>query len=495
MGSSKQIASGIAWTVILNVVNGIYGFISVPILIAYFGKAEYGLIGLAMSVNVYLRLLDLGLNSTNVRFFSDWLVKKEYHKVNKLFQTSLSFYGTIGLINAIVLLIMSLFSDGIFNLSPDQNIIVKHLFYILSISAFISWFTSCFDQIIFASEQVGWVKKLSLLPKLLQILVLVLTVTLQFNIETYYALTTFSMFILIPFLVSKIKKIYPYVSFRPKFDKTIFKEIIGYSLNLFSFGIFQFSVNYLRPVFLGIESTPESITDYRVLNGIIGIVLMLGGAFIGVILPSATKVVSNGDSIAQKMIAYKGTKYISITLCFCCFGMISIVPELLTAYVGDSYLNLTFWLDLWLISTLAAHNQAISSLILAGTDVRAITYSTLAASIIGLLLCWFLIPYFDVGGTVIGYLAYCMVQILFYYVYYWPKVMQLDSKTIFIKCFIPFVSIGLLLSFGMRMLPISLNVLGIMIIKGGCFAVLYLISVYCFMEKDDKKFIVGLIKR
>lgn len=75
MGSAKKIARGAVWTTMANIVNGIYGFISVPLLIAYFGKSNYGLIGLALSVNVYLNLMDLGLNSTNIRFFSNWLAK------------------------------------------------------------------------------------------------------------------------------------------------------------------------------------------------------------------------------------------------------------------------------------------------------------------------------------------------------------------------------------------------------------------------------------
>ena len=133
MGSSRKIATGVAWTVILNVVNGVYGFISVPLLIAYFGKSDYGLIGLAMSVNVYLRLMDLGFNSTNVRYFSNWLEKKDFHKVKRLFQTSLTFYGTIGLVNSLILLVVAFFSGSIFNVTPEQDIIVKHLFYILSI--------------------------------------------------------------------------------------------------------------------------------------------------------------------------------------------------------------------------------------------------------------------------------------------------------------------------------------------------------------------------
>ena len=234
MGSSKKIATGVAWTVILNVVNGIYGFLSVPILIAYFGKTEYGLIGLAMSVNVYLRLMDLGINSTNVRFFSNWLEKNNYQKVGRLFQTSLSFYGIIGLINAAILLVIAYFSNSLFNITSEQGLIVKHLFYILSISAFVSWFTSCFEQLISANEEVGWVKKITLLPKLLQILVLILTVTLKFKIECYYALTTFSMFVLIPFMVLKIRRLCPFISFRPFFDRGVFREVLPYCLNIFS---------------------------------------------------------------------------------------------------------------------------------------------------------------------------------------------------------------------------------------------------------------------
>ena len=82
MSSSNSIIKGVYWTTILNVVNAVYGFISVPLLINHFGKSEYGIIGLAMSVNVYMQLMDLGFNSTNVRFFSSWLTSGLTDKVS-----------------------------------------------------------------------------------------------------------------------------------------------------------------------------------------------------------------------------------------------------------------------------------------------------------------------------------------------------------------------------------------------------------------------------
>lgn len=500
MNSSKSIAKGVFWTTLLNVTNGVYGFISVPILIAYFGKSDYGLIGLAISINVYLRLMDLGFNSTNVRFFSNWLAKKEYGQVGKLFQTSLAFYGGIGLLNALILLVVSFFSDQLFNLAEGQDIILKHLLYILAISAFVSWFTSCFDQLIRAHEYVGWTQKITLIPKLCQILILGITVWCHLTIEWYYALTAFSMFVILPFSVHKIRAIAPYVSFVPRLNKPIFKEILPYCLNIFSFGLFQFSMNNLRPVFLGMEGSMESVADYRILNGVISIVLMLGGAFMGVILPSASKVVALGNKEAQDRIAYDGTKYITVTLSFCCFGMMSVSTDMLQVYVGSDYLYLDIWLVIWLLLTLCSHNQALSSLILSGSDIRAITWSTATASVIGLLLCWVTIPRFEVGGTVIGYGVYNLIQISFYYLYYWPKKMGIDSWRIFRSSFLPVACVGgfamLLVRYGMPFICTLENHWAGLFLKGTAFTLFYVVLVYgVVLNKRDKDFFFKLIKR
>lgn len=495
MGSRKKIVAGFAWTTLVNIVNGVYGFISVPILIAYFGKSDYGLIGLAMSVNVYLRLMDLGFNSTNIRYFSAWLAKKEYHNVSRLFQTSLSFYGILGALNALILIIVSVFSESIFNVTPEQDVIIKHLFYILAISAFISWYTSCFDQLVKAHEYVGWTQKMTLLPKGVQIVILVLTITIGFSIELYYALTTFSMFLILPIMMGKIKHLSPYISFKPAFDKDIFKKVLPYSLNIFSFGLFQFSILNLRPVFLGIESTPESITDYRVLDGIVRVVMMLGGTFIGILLPSASIVVAKNDKVAQSKIAYQGTKFISIVICFCCFGIISVTPEILTAYVGKDYLYLTIWLDLWLLAILGNHNQAISSLILAGADIRALTYSSIFSSILGLVVCWFLIPIYDIGGTVIAYCVYCLTQILFYYLYYWPQVMKINSKKVFFSSFIPYVLIGCFICICLRIVTLPINTWSSLLFKGFVFVVVYMLLTYIILNTNDRNFIMSMVKK
>lgn len=495
MGSSKKIVSGVVWSTIVNMVNAVYGFIAVPILINHFGKAEYGLIGLAMSVNVYMNLMDMGFNSTNVRFFSTWLAQNKHERLLKGFQTSLSFYSVIGLINAVVLLVVACFSNAMFNVTRAQDTILKHLFYILAVSAFCQWFSSCFDQIIKATENVAWIQKRTLVTKILMIVALVSTVLFDFSIEVYFILTCLAQLAIVPMSIGMIKKQIPYISFMPKWDKQSFREMLPYCMNIFSFSLFQFSFYNLRPVFLGIQGSVESVADYRILNGIIGIVTMLGGAFIGILLPSTAKVVANHDKASYYKVAYDGTKYISILICFCCFGMMSVGPEVLTLYVGKSYLYLISWFNLWLLCTLGTHNQAISSLILAGDDIRAISYSSIVASVVGLILSWILIPQYQIGGVCIAFAVYCIIQLLFFYCYYWPIKMKINSRIVLLNCFLPYVFLGGVLYKVMQLINFSTNSLVLFFVKGILFAVLFISFALFMLNRDEKKFVLNFFRR
>lgn len=495
MGSSKKIVSGVIWSTIVNVINALYGFIAVPILINHFGKAEYGLIGLAMSVNVYMNLMDMGFNSTNVRFFSTWLAQNKHERLLKGFQTSLSFYSIIGLINAGILVVVALFSNSIFNVTTDQDNILKHLFYILAISAFCQWFSSCFDQIIKATENVAWIQKRTLVTKILMILALVSTVWFDFSIELYFILTSLAQLAIVPMSVGMIRRQIPYISFMPKWDKQSFREMLPYCMNIFSFSLFQFSFYNLRPVFLGIQGSVESVADYRILNGIIGIITMLGGAFIGILLPSTSKVIANHNKEAFYKVAYDGTKYISILICFCCFGMMSVGTEVLTLYVGKSYLYLIPWFNLWLLCTLGTHNQAISSLILAGDDIRAISYSSIVASVVGLILSWVLIPKYQIGGVCIAFAVYVIIQLLFYYCYYWPFKIGINSWVVFYKNFLPYLILGYILYEGIHLVFISENCWILLLSKSLLFMITYVMVVIAIINKRDRYFLLNIIKK
>lgn len=296
-GSKEKMVSAFVWSVILNIVNALYGFVAAPLLIRYFGKADYGLIGLATSINGYMALMDMGLNSTNVRFFSTWLAKGDYVKVNKLMQTCTAFYSFVGCINIVALFVIYIFLDSIFNITPEQGVVFKQILLVLMVMAMVNWYTSCFNQIISATENVAWVQKRMLISKILMIAVLVLTLTLKLSLIQFFIATQIVTIVIIPFTIRKIIKLTPFISFIARFDWNTFKEIIPYSLNIFSFGVFQFSFYNLRVFFLGMQGSTSDITEFQIMNSLVGLVTSISSIFIGILLPTASRVVANGDNV------------------------------------------------------------------------------------------------------------------------------------------------------------------------------------------------------
>lgn len=197
--------------------------------------------------------------------------------MKKLFSTTNAFYGLVGIINAIILVVVYIGADHIFNLEIAQRQILRNLLVILMVSSVVNWYTASFNQFIQASENVAWVQKMLLSSKLFTIFSLVLTITLKLSIEQYFFLTIASVWLTIPCLVIKIKKIAPYLSFYPHFDIDTFKEILPYSLNIFSFSIFSILYQSSRSFLLGVESTVGDVADFSILAGIAGIVQSLTG--------------------------------------------------------------------------------------------------------------------------------------------------------------------------------------------------------------------------
>jgi hypothetical protein len=101
----------------------------------------------------------------------------------------------------------------------------------------------------------------------------------------------------------------------------------------------------------------------------------------------------------------------------------------------------------------------------------------------------------DSGGLVIGLCVYSAIQILFYWLYYWPKKMDIDSKKVVFQSFLPYVFVGGCITLGLQLIPHSDNHWLNVILFGGIFALLYLVGIIALLNHDDRQFIMSILKR
>ncbi|MBN1819068.1 MAG: hypothetical protein JXR31_02490 [Prolixibacteraceae bacterium] len=443
MGESSysKILSGSFWGIASVVFDSIAKFITIPLLIGYYGKADYGLIALAFSLNVYLRLLDMGVGIGAVRYLSMWLAKNEKDKIIKASQSSIVFYGGLGAINTTILIVVGIYADHIFELQPDQINVFKWMMFILAASTIINWLSYIVKQLLTANEDLAWINQMTLITSTLTFGTAIITIGLKLTLPVYFTLYIISTLFILPLNIYRLRKtdISPWKLIKPKWHYPVFKEILMYSLAIFAMGIFQFSATNLRPVLLG-AFAPQGVsvvTDYRVIETICLFVMTLGGVFFQVLLPASSKNVALGDTKKTEFLVYSGTKYVSLFLALIIFGLVINAKSLLDIYVGEEFLYLTVWLVFWLLTLLELHVAPVSSLILSTGRTRPLVYSAALGFIASASLTILLAPVYNVGAAVIGYLVHILIQVGFSYFYYIPYILKLDGKRIFVNSFLP----------------------------------------------------------
>lgn len=494
MGKFKVIVSGVSWTIINNIFSIVYGIISVPFLLNYFGKEQYGLIGIALSANVYLQLLDMGMTNANVRYFSEYLARKDNQRTQTLFGLTYFIYFLIGLINTLVLFVIAFFVEDIFKISPDQVSVLRNLILILAINSTFSWISVCFDQYLRANELIDWLKKFSTLLKGVQFICLFLTIALHFSIELYFLCNIFALTIILPCAYFKTRSITPWLKIKPRFSKEMLMVILPYALSIFSFSIFQFFAFNSRPLLLGILSGPSPVADFNIMNTVATVVTVLSGSFMQVLLPIMTKMKINNDNEKISVIINSGTKYVCILLSIVIFLLILTNKEILTLYVGKDYLFLSPWITLWLATLLLSHRNVMTSLVFTETKLKSITIMGFCAMTVAIITYFALIPRYGVGGCVIGFTLHELIHTIFYYAYFMPVKFRINTFKIFRNSVLPiwitYLIICIATAHGLT--GIAGSELGDIIIKGSVFSIIAVsMTWFVLLNHNDKSMILS----
>lgn len=443
MKRERYYLSSFFWSTATKVLNALVGFVSVPLLMGAFGRANYGVLTLALSCNAYMHLLDLGTNTGGVRYFSKWKAEGATDMFSKVAHTNLTFYTFIALINAAVMVALALFGEGIFSISHEQFGMLRWcLFSIAGLSLF-SWGTTTFNQLLVADMKMAYTMKVQFVQVLLKIVLIVLTLKLPLSLPWYFFfLTLLTALIIVPYSL-KCRRDGLIDSFRPGFWWKEFKVVLLFSLSLFALSFFQLTAAESRALVLGIvyPDSADTLTDFKIISVVPSLIITIGGVLSSIFLPAVTDMVARHDVPATERFAYKWTRYTSIIANVLCIPFILCAGELLTAYVGPENAHLAKWMIVWIATALIQiHTTPGNSLVLAYGKTRPLVITTAAACVLSIVINALLCRRFGVGSAVIGYLIYVVIVIGAYYLVYYRRLMGLSRRRMFVSFLLPTVT-------------------------------------------------------
>ncbi len=447
MGLIKKInnnyfLSSFFWSTLSKVFNAILGFVSVPLLIGYYGKADYGLLSIATACNGYMQLMDLGMNTGAVKFFSQWEAEGKRELIHRVSRTNETFYLIISVINILGLLAIAIWGENLFAITHEQFIQLKYCFFILALFSCISWLTTVYTQLLIAYKQLAFTMKMQTVMVLLKGLLLGSVFIFGLSLtEYFFYLTFFVSLLIIPYIIKcKINGIMD--TLKPAAYWSDFKVVFNFSLAMFALSLFQVTATQSRPIILSIFAYKgaESVADYRIVEVIPQFIITVCGTFTAIFLPKSSEMMikSTNNEIQQYIVNW--TSKTTTLVCTLCIPFILGAKSILSAYVGDSYEYLIIWLQIWCFFLIVQmHSTPAFSFVLANGKTKVLVITTAIACVISMLINAILCKVYPVGSAVLGYAVYMLCLIGVYYGYLYKKYLHLRRITIFKSFFKPFI--------------------------------------------------------
>ncbi|WP_406683882.1 oligosaccharide flippase family protein [Seonamhaeicola sp. MEBiC1930] len=479
----SQIKKGALLNYVTIFLTNAVGLFITPFILHHIGKSEYGIWTAIGALVGSISILDLGLNNTVVRFVAKYKAEKDRKAEENFLATTMIIYMVISTIIVVLGFLFYDYIDSYFTkMNADEIKIAKTIFILLIFNLAIGLPGGSFNGICYAYEEFVFPKSVNIIRYIIRTITVVAVLTMGGKaialvlVDTVYNL----LFLLIEiyYVFFKLK-----VRFKlHEFNLRYLKQIFGYSVWIFVYGIvaqFQWQAGH---IVLGNISYPEVLTIYA-----IGLTLgsyygAFSSAITGVFLPRATQMTVNNATpkeLTDMMI--KIGRVSLIVLIYIFGGFILYGNQFINLWLGDSfYDSYVIALTIMAAYTIPLVQGFTGPLIEAKNKVafKSIIYLIFLA--IGTLLGYFMaLKYSAIGmisGTVIGWVIAQNIMNVFYH-----KILGLNIfrffKELFRKTLVSFLII-MIIGYFINFIPGSgwIN----FILKGSSYSIVFAFIMYKF---------------
>lgn len=272
----------------------IIGLVYTPIMIQLLGKSEYGLYNTVASTVSMLSVLNLGFNSSYIRYFSKYKRENNQDAVSKLNGLFLLIFLIIGFIAFICGLYLDMHLELVFNqgLTQQEYSIAKILMLLLTVNLSISFPMSVFTSIISANERFVFLKLLGVIKTVVSPLVTWPLLLMGFRsiamVAVTVAVTLFADILYAIYVLKILKERFIFHGF----EKGMFRSLFAYtSFIAINMIVDQINLN-IDKVLLGRFKGTESVAVYSVGYTLYSYYTMFSTSVSGVFTPRIHKIVN-----------------------------------------------------------------------------------------------------------------------------------------------------------------------------------------------------------
>lgn len=377
-----------------------------PMLIRSFGMSEYGLFLLASSISAYAALVDFGVGTSLVKHVADSVATGERSRLSKYISTTLVFYVGAGVLVALLMVGLSMFTSELFKVTPDQARLLRNLFLVVAVSSLWGWPANTAGGVLAGLQRYTLSATVAVAAAIANVLVMfgVLAshegpLTLLVGQSLVGAAAGLANVILARRAIGEVQV-------HPRFaDRSAFKEIVSFSWVIFVLQVctlilYQQTDRVVLGVFLG----ATAITLYESAGKMQGFVTQITQFATSAVMPFAAQLHAEGRQSSLQTLFFRGTKYTMALVLPAVVGLMLFARPIITAWLGPSFAGQATAAQVLLSYQLLGVGAVIGESILVsrGHARRRLFNSVFVVTLGNLVLSVVLVQRIGILGVVIG---------------------------------------------------------------------------------------------
>lgn len=498
MNRSKQVKLGAVLSYVSIAVNILAGLLYTPWMMDKIGESQYGLYTLANSV-ITLFLVDFGLSSAAARYLSKYHAEGNEEKANNFLGVIYKLYFIIDVVIFSILFVYFFLIDSIYvNLTPQELTQFKIVYIIAASFAVFNFPFVTFNGIMTAYEKFVPLKLADLLYR---VLIVGFTVTALLLGMGLYALVTVHAVAGIIVIIFKFAVIKKSVPIKPNFkysDKSLYKDIFGFSIWVTVASLAQRLIFNITPTILGVVADTSAIAVFGVVTTIEGYTFTITSAINGMFMPKISRIYANKDEehdLTPLLLKVGKFQYVLNGLIVVGFAVLG--QLFIKLWVGDSYIDAYYGILLVTIPGLFYNSLQIANttaIVQKKVNLKAIV--NVIMGFLNVILSFPLSYKFGVVGACVSIFIAYMLRVLILSVVYYKKLkinIPAFVKECYLKMSLPII-LAIVLGFGVNYL-IPQGGWFFFCVKGCIVVCIYaVLTFFLGFKREERKAMVDMIK-
>ena len=500
MKKISQLKIGVILSYLLVFLNGIYGLLLTPYIIASLGIDEYGVYKTITALTSSLLILELGVGETSVRYVASYCAKNQQDKIPAFMGMMAAQAGGLCFLTLLVgicgyFLLVPIYGKSF---SLTQLSTAKICYVLLAANVILQIFSNLLNGLIKGYNRFLFANGITLICLLSRML---LVWALLCIYHKAVVLVLISLFLTIAVLIAQWihirKNLHVKIDIFSRWEKELFLESGKYTGLMFLTSVISQVECNLDNVVIGAITGPEAVAIYSIGLLIFGIYINLSTAVSGVLLPTITNILENQHLQELKQFIIKAGRIQFSLLAAAIVGFACVGKDFLHVWLGadfDQAYIITLILMIPALFELCVN--ACLSVLRAKNKLGFRTWVLFATTALNFVLTIILVKTWSfIGaavGTAISYIVASIIVMNIYYVKQFDLPMWHIYLGIFKRIWICLLAAGSVLFLSSRFIHGNWLAIGVNILL---FCIVYGVSLWGYGLSPEERNMFPIFRR